>query len=249
MKAFYFLITIFLLIHFSSFSQDNDTKTRTKKIPKHKTVLSIGITASPDIYIYDFKKYPDFQFDYKYKFNYSAGLTVVYYPVKFISIRASALYSTKGFSLDYNYTNSSPNLTPPDSIAVQTNLVADYLDVPIVLHLNIIHKDRIQLFLAGGVVPGFLIKKSQNTIFKNKSERTTDDISKTFNEFIAGAIYSIGFKYNLSAKFGIGVDPYLRYYFNKIDKQSMAVNPVSIGGKVSLYYNFIHKHHKHHWGK
>jgi hypothetical protein len=247
MKSFLSLTTLLFLFTYSSFSQDKEQST--KRIPKHKTVLSIGITASPDIYIYDFKKYDAFKFDYKYKYNYSAGVTVVYYPVKFISLRAAALYSTKGFDLDYNYTSSAPSMVPPDSLPISTDLVANYLDIPIVLHLNIIHKDRIQLFIAGGIVPGFLIKKSQSTLFKSNSERPTTDISKTFNEFIAGSIYSIGFKYNFSAKIGLGIDPYFRYYLNKIDKQSMSANPISMGGKITLYYNFIHKHHRHNWGK
>jgi hypothetical protein len=235
---------IFLFLSSSSFCQDG----KSKKIPKHKTVASIGLTSSPDIYIYDFKAYPDFSFTYNSQFNYSAGLVFVYYPVKLLSLRVSALYSTKGFSLDYNYSASNPGLDP-DSVAVNTNLVADYIDLPIILHLNIIHKDRIQLFLAAGVVPGFLVKKTQETLFKSNSTRSADDLSKNFNDFLAGTIYSIGFKYNLSAKLGIGLDPYFRYYLNKIDKQAMSDNPISFGGKIALYYNFIHKHHRGNWGK
>src|SRR5204863_139989 len=62
-------------------------------------------------------------------------------------------------------------------------------------------------------------------------------------------IYIYDFKYNFSAKFGLGFDPYFRYYLNRIDKTSMSANPVSFGGKVSLYINFIHKHHRGMWGK
>jgi len=239
------LALLYLLINPDAYSQDE----KVKKIPKHKTVLSIGITASPDIYIYDFKANRDFTFNYKSQFNYSAGLTVVYYPVKLLSLRFAALYSTKGFSLDYNYKANTPTVGVPDSIPLNTNLVADYIDFPLILHFNIIHKDRIQLFLAAGVVPGILVKKAQETVFQSKAERPTTDLSKNFNEFLAGTIYSIGFKYNLSAKFGLGFDPYFRYYLNKIDKTSMSSNPISFGGKVALYYNFIHKHHRGNWGK
>lgn len=242
----YFISLIFIFIFLSpAAGQDNE---KAKKIPKHKTVASIGLTASPDVYVYDFKAYPEFTFKYNSQLNYSAGLTVVYYPIKFISLRLAALYSTKGFALDYNYTSSNPTLNP-DSLAANTSLVADYLDLPVILHFNLIHKDRIQVFLAAGIVPGILVKKSQVTFFKSNSQRSTDDISKNFNEFLAGTIYSIGFKYNLSEKIGIGIDPYFRYYLNKIDKQSMGENPVSFGGKIALYYNFIHKQHKGNWGK
>lgn len=240
------LVTLSLTLLLFSFSYAQDDEKKFKKIPKHKTVLSIGLTGSPDIYIYDFKAHPDFTFDYKSEFNYSAGLTVVYYPVKFISIRAAALYSTKGFSLEYNYNVSQPSMptTNPDSIAKKTTVIADYLDIPIILHFNIIHRDRIQLFVAGGFVPGILFKKAQETLFKSNQERATNDLSKNFNEFLAGTIYSIGFKYNLSPKFGLGFDPYFRYYLNKIDKTAMSANPISFGGKVALYINFIHKHHR-----
>jgi hypothetical protein len=245
MKKLFTFSLLFLLTLCFTFAQD-----KTKKIPKHKTVLSIGLTASPDIYIYDFKAYPNFTFAYNSDFNYSAGLTVVYYPIKFISLRFAGLYSTKGFSLDYNYNYNinQPGINP-DTIKTKTNLVADYLDLPLILHFNLIHKDRIQLFIAAGLVPGVLIKKTQETLFKSNQERMTDDLSKNFNEFIAGTIYSIGFKYNLSPKFGLGFDPYFRYYLNKIDKTSMSANPISFGGKIALYINFIHKHHRGNWGK
>jgi hypothetical protein len=242
------LITIVFLLLLTSFNTFCQKEEKTKKIPKHKTVASIGLTASPDIYIYDFKAHNDFTFDYKSQVNYSAGLTFVYYPIKFISIRTSILYSTKGFSLDYKYSASNPSLNP-DTLANKTNLVANYLDVPIILHLNLIHKDRIQLFLAGGIVPGILLNKAQETFYKNNTQKPTTDLSKNFNQFLAGTIYSIGFKYNFSAKLGLGFDPYFRYYLNKIDKTAMSGNPVSFGGKVSLYINFIHKHHRGNWGK
>lgn len=242
----YSIAILFLFIVSAIFAQDKEEKI--KKIPKHKTVFSIGLTASPDIYIYDFKTYSNFTFNYKSKLNYSAGLTLVYYPVKFISIRAAFLYSTKGFGLDYNYTVNQPNINT-DTLAQSTNIVADYIDVPIILHLNLIHRDRIQLFIAGGIVPGVLVKKAQDTFFKNNTEQSTNDMTKNFNEFLAGTIYSIGFKYNFSAKIGLGIDPYFRYYLNRIEKQAMSGNPVSFGAKISLYYNFIHKHHRGNWGK
>jgi hypothetical protein len=231
-------LVVLLFITSVAYAQD-----KPKRIPKHKTVLSLGLTASPDIYIYDFKAYPNFSFSYNSKVNYSAGITAVYYPVKFISLRTALLYSTKGFSLDYNYQTTAPAVNP-DSVAVNTELKADYLDIPIILHFNLIHRDRIQLFIAAGFVPGILVSKAQETLYKSAKTRATDDLSKNFNEFVAGTIYSIGFKYNLSPKFGLGFDPYFRYYLNKIDKQAMSANPVSFGGKVALYINFIHKHHR-----
>lgn len=221
---------------------------KTKRVPKHKTVLSLGLTYSPDAYVYDFKTYSDFSFTYKSDFNYSAGITAVYYPVKFISLRVAMLYSTKGFGLDYNYASSNPSINP-DSLPTHSSLKADYLDMPIILHFNIIHKDRIQLFLAAGLVPGVLIQKAEETLFKSNRQSETEELSKHFNDFIAGSIYSIGFKYNFSPKLGLGFDPYIRYYLNKIDKQSMEANPISFGGKFSLYLNFIHKHHRGNWGK
>lgn len=243
MNLFIRPLVFLLLITSVTYGQD-----KPKRIPKHKTVLSLGLTASPDIYIYDFKAYPNFSFSYDSKVNYSAGITAVYYPVKFISIRAALLYSTKGFSLDYNYKTPDPNVAStyvnPDSVAVNTELKADYLDIPIILHFNLIHRDRIQLFVAAGIVPGVLVSKAQETLYKSAKTRATDDLSRNFNEFVAGTIYSIGFKYNLSPKFGIGFDPYFRYYLNKIDKQAMSSNPISFGGKIAVYINFIHKHHR-----
>jgi hypothetical protein len=219
-------------ISFFSFAQD-------KKTPKHRTKLSLGITASPDIYIYDFKVDSSYNLSYQYKYNYSAGLTAVYYPIKFISLRVAFLYSTKGYTVNYNYSASNPNPAFPKK---RTFDVA-YFDVPIILHFNLIHKDHIQLFLSAGVVPGILVSKAAEMVYRDSTSTANDNLNKNFNSLLAGTAYSIGFKYNLSPRIGLGLEPYFRYYLNRIDK-TMGKNPISFGAKFALYINLHHKHHK-----
>jgi hypothetical protein len=226
-------ITI-LLLGFSVFSFAQD-----KKIPKHRTKLSLGVTASPDIYIYNFKVDSSYKLSYQYKYNYSFGLTAVYYPVKFISLRMAVLYSTKGYSVNYTYSASNPNPSFPQ----KRNFNVAYIDVPLILHFNLIHKDRIQLFLSAGVVPGILVSKAAELVYRDSTNTSMENANKNFNTLLAGTAYSIGFKYNISPRIGLGLEPYFRYYLNRIDK-TMGKNPISFGTKFALYYNFHHKHHK-----
>jgi hypothetical protein len=217
-----------------SFAQDKE-----KKIPKHRTKFSIGITGSPDIYIYNFKIDSTYNLSYQYKYNYSYGLTFVYYPIKLISLRVALLYSTKGYTVDYNYSAKNPNPAFPQ----RRNFNVAYLDIPLILHFNLIHKDRIQLFLSAGIVPGILISKAAEIVYKDSTSIANESQNKNFNSLLAGTAYSLGLKYNLSPRIGLGIEPYFRYYLNRIDK-TMSQNPISFGAKFALYINLYHKHHK-----
>jgi hypothetical protein len=226
------LLLTFALVVFSfvSFAQ---------KTPKHRTKLSLGITASPDIYVYNFKVDSAYNLNYQYKYNYSFGFTAVYYPVKLLSVRLAVLYSTKGYSVDYSYKASNSGTSLPR----KNNFDVAYLDVPLILHLNLIHKDRVQLFLSAGIVPGILLSKASEIVYRDSTTVSDQNLSKNFNSLLAGTAYSIGFKYNLSPRIGLGLEPYFRYYLNRIDK-TMDKNPISFGAKFALYINLHHKHHK-----
>jgi hypothetical protein len=241
MRFFSYLLLFLLFASYQSGAQDKE-----KKIPKHRTKFSIGITGSPDYYAYDFRVNSNYQLSYKSRLNYSYGLTVVYYPIKFISFRVAFLYSTKGYTVNYSYASSNP--PSADSIKAQT-FNAAYLDIPLIFHFNLIHKDRVQLFLAAGMVPGILLNKAGDYVKTNGLTISNPDQTKDFNTLLAGTSYSLGLKFNLSPRIGLGIEPYFRYYLTKINKESMGKNPVSFGGKFALYINFYHKHHKNTpWG-
>jgi hypothetical protein len=240
---FFVLILFFaaLLVFHGSYAQDKE-----KKIPRHRTKFSLGITGSPDYYVYDFNVNNNYHLSYKSKLNYSYGITAVYYPVKFISFRVALLYSTKGYTVNYTYNASNPPTA--DSLTTQT-FNATYLDVPLILHFNLIHKDRVQLFIAAGIVPGILLNKAGEYVKTNGLIISDPGQVKNFNTLLTGTSYSLGLKYNLSPKIGLGIEPYFRYYLTKIDKETMGKTPISFGGKFAIYINFNHKHHKNTpWG-
>lgn len=240
MKKILFCSIAILLAYQTTKAQDKSEKNdKEKKTPSHKTLLALGLTASPDYYIYDFKNQPGLRFSYKSSFNYSLGITAIYHPVKFISLRASLLYSQKGYSLDYNYAVSTPGVVPTSS-----ELGVAYLDIPLMIHLNLIHKDMVQLYLSAGLVPGIMFDKIETTVFSDNSQSNSTSMSEHLNTFLAGTTYSIGFKYNLSPSLGLGIDPYFRYYLNKIDREAMGDNPISFGAKFALLINILHKHHR-----
>lgn len=215
-----------------------------KRVPKHKTKFSFGLQASPDFYVYDFKATPDYKLSYNTKFNYSVGGTFIYYPVKLITLRATLLYSKKGYSLDYDYTMSKPDTA---GLKDKMNFDISYFDAPVQLNINIIHRDMVQLYISGGVVPGVLVNKFAETFFNNKTVKVDDpNAVKNFNTFIAGSIYSVGLKINVSERLGFGLEPYYRHYFNRIDKATMGKNPISFGGKFAILFNIHHKHHHSH---
>lgn len=220
--SFIFLVKI-------AFAQDGEKK------HSHKNRLSIGVLASPDVYIFDFKTSGLNVPKYKTQLNYSVGGTVIYHPIKLITLRAALLYTTKGYSVDYSADASKPTSADLPSTA---NFDLKYLDIPLMVNLNLVHKDHIQLFLSAGIIPSILIQKAGESIQQDKSIKETD--LSDINNFFTGTTYSIGVKYNLTEWLGVGAEPYFRYYLNKIDDVNMEKAPLSFGGKVSMVVNFNH---------
>jgi len=230
MKKISTILLMYLLVSFeSSFAQEAKKHT-------HKNRLSIGVVASPDLYIYDFKQNGLAKPSYNAKLNYSIGATIIYHPIKFITLRGSLLYSQKGYAVDYSAASTTPqNLVPSDK-----DFNVNYLDVPLMLNMNLIHKDHIHLFISGGFVPSILLNKAVTYDVKQGDPvpNSAEDL-KSINPFFAGISYSIGVKYNLTEWLGAGFEPYFRTSLNKVD-DAMNGKPVSFGGKVSFVINFNH---------
>jgi len=226
MKKLSTVLLMYLLVCFeSSFAQEAKKHT-------HKNRLSIGVVASPDLYIYDFKQNGLTKPSYNAKLNYSVGGTVIYHPIKFITLRGSLLYSQKGYTVNYAADANQPTL--PTSKDYQVN----YLDIPLMLNMNLIHKDHIHLFISGGFVPSILLNKAVDYNTSANGLSKTGDLNN-INNFFAGVSYSIGVKYNLTEWLGAGFEPYFRTSLNKVD-DAMNGKPVSFGGKVSFVINFNH---------
>ena len=101
LKCFFVLLAV--LYGTTIYAQD------TPKKHTHKNKLSIGFMYSPDVYIFNFKTKGLSVPDYNVQMNYSLGGTIIYHPMKLITLRAAFLYSTKGYSVDYSYDASNPS--------------------------------------------------------------------------------------------------------------------------------------------
>lgn len=233
MKKFNKIILIILSITFytNAFAQNKDEKKHA-----HKNKMSIGILASPDIYIFNFKTNGLSKPTYNIQTNYSLGGTIIYHPMKLITLRAAFLYTTKGYSVDYSADVNNP--TAQNLMPKTQNFDLKYLDIPLMVNLNLIHKDHIQVFLSAGIIPSILLKKEGESIQQDGSTKATN--LDNINNFFAGTTYSFGVKYNLTEWLGVGFEPYFRYYLDKVDSASMDLAPMSFGGKFSTVINFNH---------
>ncbi|MEY3411624.1 MAG: outer membrane protein beta-barrel domain [Bacteroidota bacterium] len=228
LKCFFILLTV---VHCTTiYAQD------TPKKHTHKNKLSIGLMYSPDVYIYNFKTKGLSVPDYNVQMNYSLGGTIIYHPLKLLTLRAAFLFSTKGYSVDYSYDAS--NLLTLDLQSKTQNFDLKYLDIPLMLNLNLIHKDHLQFFLSAGIIPSVLLQKSGFSTQQDNSTKNTD--LDNITDFLAGATYSFGLKYNLTHWLGIGFEPYYKTYFNRVDSQSMDLDPLSFGAKFTTVINFNH---------
>lgn len=228
-----FIFTLLLLMVFTQlFAQDD------KKKHSHKNKLSIGVMASPDIYLFNFKTKGFAVPTYNMLFNYSLGGTIIYHPVKIITLRAAFLYTTKGYSVDYSTDISNPATFNPDLQVKNQQFNLKYLDIPLMMNLNLIHKDHIQIFVSAGIIPSVLLEKSGENIQVDGTKKASnlDNVST----LLAGASYSIGVKYNVTEWLGLGFEPYYRTYFNRFDTNAMDIAPISFGGKFSTVINFNH---------
>lgn len=198
----------------------------------------IGAIGGPDFYQYEFNYFGiETNHELFPEFNYSAGFLFGYCHNYFLEFRGALKYSDKSFRIEYDY----GNLIKDEDIPFPETAIWDvsYLQIPLYINLNLMHRERFKLFIAGGVSSELFMNSKETVTYDNGVTEESSDllINSNFSRLQLGAIGSFGFRIGFSEYIGLEFEPYFKYYFNQINPDFMNPNPTSYGVSVGVYLN------------
>lgn len=200
------------------FSQDS-TKTTSAKWTLGP---SFGFNSYSNI-----KAHSGFNHQYTYtKTTLSYGIDICYHFSKRSALTTGLHFFNVAYKVDYAWIFQQPN---DPAIPRNTEVRANYADIPIIYNFKIISRDKIVIYTATGIVASFLSSSSGSTTYEDNSVRKFDYL----NSFISSLHLGIGLQYNLNKNIGIKVEPNYRLFLKGFDS-IMEQSPTAICGTVSI---------------
>jgi hypothetical protein len=199
--------------------------------------ISFGLASSIDKYNFDFEPFVGIDQKQTTDLAYSFGLRVQYDLNDKLSLRSGVLYSEKSYKTEYNF---SPMDSGDPYIPRESNLKVGYLNVPLMIGLSMLNKEKFKFAPSAGITSEFLVGNTETSIFEDNSKRDSEFLSKKLSAILLSAQVNIGFEYHFDRNLYLTFEPYLRYGLNKIDDEIMNSKPLSYGAILGINYK---------WGK
>jgi len=141
----------------------------------------------------------------KYLQTYSAGifLTINLGPIGF---QPEVLYSRRGMQFEYQFNPSEP--------VSGVKILMDYLEIPLLVRLNVIPAGPVKAYIFGGPSYGYMQKaKMQITLSGNT---TTEDIKDDLKSSVLAAVGGVGLDIKIPFLFKVTVDARYHYGLSNI---------------------------------
>ncbi|MGB9893743.1 MAG: porin family protein [Candidatus Saccharicenans sp.] len=189
-KATVVFLALFLIIFFTQEAQALVTFGVKGGINNSKVTFSPGIT--------------DF-LNQKYLQTYSAGifLTVNLGPIGF---QPEVLYSRRGLQYEFQFDPSEP--------VSQVKILMDYIEIPLLVRLNIIPAGPVKAYVFAGPSYGYLQKAKMRITLSGNT--TTEDIKDDLKSSVLAAVAGIGLDIKIPLLFKVTVDARYHYGLSNI---------------------------------
>lgn len=132
-----------------------------------------------------------------------------------IGIQPEVLYSRRGMEAQILL-----NPTDPSSLA-QARIMLDYIEIPLLVRLNVIPAGPVKLYVFGGPSYGFLQKAKARITYMGISE--DEDIKEDFQNKALAAVGGLGLDIKIPLLFKVSVDARYHYGLGNILSESSSV--------------------------
>ena len=176
------------------------------------------------------------QYEYKSKYNYSAGLSVEYQK-KFL-LGGGVAYATKGYVLDYNFVVIDPN---DPALPQKATVEAGYLDVLGIVGYPVKISRNVLIIPNLNIIYSMLINNKITTLSgDNKKFIYHEGDGILIKQDLKTNLFSTGVgvaaRINLFNRVSLGLGPSLYYAFNKVSDKAIKKNKLFYGVKLGLYF-------------
>lgn len=232
------LLAFLAILPLTIFSQEKERK------------LAIGLSISPDYcyrilvpdasskWIADIRDSAEIP-----KMGYTTGPVINYRLNKRLTLNSGLLFADKGYKTDKKFDWTTPNGTngtgdPAIPMRQIANYHYFYLDVPIILHCNIVATENWDFYTLAGVSADFFL--SQKTVsyteygdgHKAKNNSTGSGYRPVNLSFTVG----FGYRTDLSDKLMLAIEPVFRHSINSIIDAPIKGYLYSSGLDMRLFY-------------
>ena len=143
---------------------------------------------------------------------FGAFLTLNFGP---IGLQPEVLYSRRGLEMEMLLNPSDPNSL------IQTKAMLDYIEIPLLVRLNIIPAGPVKFYIFGGPSYGFLQKAKARITYMGTSE--TEDIKDDFKSNSLAAVGGLGLDIKIPLLFKITADARYHYGLGNILAEGSSV--------------------------
>lgn len=176
------------------------------------------------------------------KFGYTAGFTVSYKVLKYISIESGIMFSNKGFKMIYSDFSGASD--PNDPLLMRLSSINQtvsfyYLEIPVLSRFQIVSGKFIIAPAIGLSANIYLDSRLKSIIKYNDGTPDEKEIYEADNgkNFTLSVIAGIGIDYNLSDKLSIGIEPvYKRDIFKSNSSDTFNQYFYSFGANIGLEF-------------
>jgi len=193
--------------------------------------LAIGITVSPSFYTVTSET--GFNHHYASEPGFRGGVDLSFHLSRKSILTTGVYYSSVGYKVEYNYILNDPG---DPAIPRSGDINAGYVDIPIAYNFNFISKEKLILYISSGIISSMLISSDDKTTFEDNSIRS----SGYLNSFLLSLQLGIGFRYNISDRLGIKIEPQYQFFMEGIDKM-MNQHPASFNIALGIVYGLKSK--------
>ncbi len=187
-----------------------------------------GISVGPD--------FSTVKFQAIQKTGSNAGLLLGVYLGHHLSIESGLLFSTKNYYTSGSYFKRAFNLPNDRDDLKSVTANAKFLEIPISVRYDIVHKKRFKLFVNGGLSSYFTNYERYDFLFhrtmgyENRQEESDDVCANIFSLLHVSA----GLEFKLNLHNVLRFEPYIKLPFSGVGVGSL---PVTSSG---FYINFTH---------
>lgn len=137
---------------------------------------------------------------------------------------------------------SSKTFASTDTILYSSLFNGMYISIPFIIQWKVWNTDKMAILPEIGIIPSLLMMKDKSEVSAYRTlngdvTQSSDHLYKTANS-VTNLSVGVQFNYEFNDHMGLFCNPFVKYYFDNLNKDLFKDKGLSFGGLFGLYYGF-----------